>query len=81
VTTQILALDEKRLQVFHRLLRQRDDQLVATCEQMHLHVDTKAQKAASIIPQVHARLKAIRDAHAALAVPPQAGRSIGMTAR
>ena len=81
VTTQILALDQKRLQVFHRLLRQRDAQLVATCEQMHLHVDTIAHKAAPILPGVHAKLEAIRAVHAALAVPVEAGRYIGMSAR
>jgi carnitine 3-dehydrogenase len=81
VTTQILALDQKRLHVFHRLVRQRDDQLIAGCEQMHLHVDTKAHKAALIRPEVHAKLDAIRAAHDALGAPPQAGRHIGMSAR
>ena len=42
VTTQMLALDEKRLHVFHRLYRGRDDVMIATGEQMHLHVDTGA---------------------------------------
>ena len=81
VTTQVLALDEKRLHVFHRLLRERDDQLVASCEQMHLHVDTKAHKAALIRPEVYAKLDAIRVTHATLAVPAQAGRHIGMSLR
>ena len=45
VTTQVLALDEKRLHMFHRLYRGRDDALIATGEQMHLHVDTAAAKA------------------------------------
>jgi carnitine 3-dehydrogenase len=80
VTTQILALDEKRLQVFHRLLRERDDQLVAGCEQMHLHVDTKARKAALIRPEVFAKLDAISATHATLGVPAQSGRRIGMSA-
>ncbi len=81
VTTQILGLDAKRLQVFHRLLRERDDELVATCEQMHLHVDTQAHKAAPIRPAVHERLQKIRDAHSTIPAPMQAGRHIGMPAR
>jgi carnitine 3-dehydrogenase len=81
VTTQILGLDSKRLQVFHRLLRERDDELVATCEQMHLHVDTQAHKAAPIRPAVQERLQAIRDTHSTIPVPTQAGRHIAMPAR
>ncbi len=42
VTTQLLNLDEKRLHVLHRVHRGRDDALIATGEQMHLHVDTGA---------------------------------------
>jgi carnitine 3-dehydrogenase len=80
VTTQILGLDSKRLQVFHRLLRQRDDVLVATCEQMHLHVDTHVHKAVLIRKEVQAQLEAICATHAGLSVPPQAGRQISLTA-
>ncbi len=46
-TTQVLALDDKRLHVFHRLYRKRDDALIATGEQMHLFVDTAKAKAAA----------------------------------
>ncbi|MFO1467466.1 MAG: thioesterase family protein [Steroidobacteraceae bacterium] len=81
VTTQILGLDSKRLHVFHRLLRERDNELVASCEQMHLHVDTQAHKAALIRPEVLARLEAMRAPHVALPRPAQAGRSIGIPAR
>jgi carnitine 3-dehydrogenase len=42
VTTQLLNVDEKRLHVLHRVHRGRDDALIATGEQMHLHVDTGA---------------------------------------
>jgi len=77
VSTQLLGLDEKRLHVFHRLQRRRDDALVATGEQMHLHVDTAAAKAAPMAGAVHAKLEAIRAAHAGLAAPPGAGRGVG----
>jgi acyl-CoA thioesterase FadM len=43
VTTQILKLDDKRLHVFHRLHRN-DDALIATGEQLHLHVDTRPRR-------------------------------------
>src|SRR5215208_5106823 len=41
VTTQLLGHDEKRLHVFHALHRTGDGALLATAEQMLLHVDTE----------------------------------------
>jgi carnitine 3-dehydrogenase len=75
---QVLALDEKRLQVFHSLRRSRDDSLVATAEQMHLHVDTREKRSTAIDPTVLRRLRELGDAHATLPRPDGAGRSIGM---
>jgi carnitine 3-dehydrogenase len=77
VTTQVLAVDDKRLQVFHRMYRGRDHSLIATAEQLYLHVDTKAAKAAPADAKVRAKLEAIRAEHAGLPLPPQAGRSVG----
>jgi carnitine 3-dehydrogenase len=76
-TTQILALDDKRLHVFHRLHRRRDDAPIATGEQMHLHVDTTKPKAVSMDPGLRARLGKIRDAHASLGRPEEAGKPVG----
>jgi carnitine 3-dehydrogenase len=80
VTTQVLALDDKRFHVFNRLYRGRDDALIATGEQMHLHVDTAAAKAASMDPALQAKLEKLRQAHAALAVPKEAGKPVGSRA-
>jgi carnitine 3-dehydrogenase len=77
VTTQLLAVDEKRLHVFHRLFRGRDDALIATDEQMHLHVDTAQAKATAVDPAVRAKLEAIRNDQAGLPRPHEAGRSTG----
>src|SRR5580658_7032204 len=77
VTTQVLAVDDKRLQVFHRMYRGRDHHLIATAEQLYLHVDTKAAKAAPTDAKVRAKLEAIRAEHAGLPLPPEAGRSVG----
>ena len=77
LTTQVLGVDDKRLHVFHRLHRLRDDALLSHCEQMHLHVDTGAAKAAPIDAAVRARLERLRKAHSALPVPRAAGRGIG----
>jgi carnitine 3-dehydrogenase len=77
VTTQVLALDEKRLHAFHRLYRGRDDALIATGEQMHVHVDTAAAKAAAMDRALFAKLDSLRQAHAALPVPEEAGKPVG----
>ena len=77
VTTQLLAVDEKRLHVLHRLHRGCDDALIATGEQMHLHVDMGAGKACAVDPAIRKRLASILQDQAGLPRPPEAGRSIG----
>ncbi|HEY1725072.1 MAG TPA: 3-hydroxyacyl-CoA dehydrogenase NAD-binding domain-containing protein [Steroidobacteraceae bacterium] len=67
VTTQILGLDDKRVHLLHRLYRRRDQRCLATGEQMYLHVNKTAAKAAPMDAQVHARLEQLRAAHAATA--------------
>jgi carnitine 3-dehydrogenase len=77
VTTQLLAVDDKRLHVFHRLHRGRDDALIATAEQLHLHVDTVRAKATAVESNIRAKLDAIRAGQSGLPRPHEAGRSIG----
>jgi carnitine 3-dehydrogenase len=78
VTTQLLGVDDKRLHVLHRLHRGSDDALVATGEQMHLHVDTAAGKASPVDTAVRARLDSILEDHARLPRPREAGRAISL---
>ena len=80
VTTQLLAIDEKRLHLFHRLYRGRDDVMIATGEQMHLHVDTTASKAAPMAPALRSKLEAMRQAQLSLPVPEEAGKPVGSRA-
>jgi carnitine 3-dehydrogenase / betainyl-CoA thioesterase len=77
VTTQLLGVDDKRLHVFHRMHRGRDDEQIATAEQMYLHVDTAATKASPADATIRANLESIRRGHAGLALPPEAGRPVG----
>jgi carnitine 3-dehydrogenase len=81
VTTQVLALDDKRFHIFHRLYRGRDGVMIATGEQMHLHVDTAAAKATPMGLALQAKLEPLRQAHAALQVPEEAGKPMGDRAR
>jgi carnitine 3-dehydrogenase len=81
VTTQIIGLDDKRLHVFHRMHRAVDDLLVASDEQIHLHVDTQAGKTTPMDAALRARLDAVRRAHAAAPVPEDAGKPVGSRAK
>ena len=80
VTTQVLGCDEKRLHLFHSLQPAGGGELVATAEQMLLHVDARAQRSAQAPQELLDRLTRILQAHAALPRPERAGRSIGMRA-
>jgi carnitine 3-dehydrogenase len=77
VDTLILSVDEKRLHVFHRLQHGKTGALIATGEQMHLHVDNRASKAAPMSAALRAKLDQLRAAHALLPRPAEAGRHIG----
>jgi carnitine 3-dehydrogenase len=81
VTAQVLEVDDKRLRLFQRVHRGRDDQPIATAEQMYLHVDTVAAKAAPADAKVRDKLQTIARAHAKLPLPPEAGRPVGRAPR
>ncbi|MDR0810170.1 MAG: carnitine 3-dehydrogenase [Gemmobacter sp.] len=74
-SVQVLGADEKRLHVFTRILR--GEEVVASIEQMLLHVDMKAGKTCKAAPEVLARLMPIADAHKSLPHPEAAGRFVG----
>src|SRR5580704_8802784 len=80
-TTQILEVDDKRLHVFHRLYRRRDDALIASGEQMHLHVDTTQPKAVAMDAALRAKLETLREAHTKLGAPAGAGKPVGGRAK
>ncbi|PLP60283.1 thioesterase [Mesorhizobium loti] len=76
-TFQLLDHDEKRLRVYQEI-RHVDGWLAATSESLSLHVDMAGPKVAPFPPDVQAKVEAMREAHAGLAVPERAGRSIGI---
>ena len=75
LTLQVLGVDAKRLHITAEML---DDsgQVVATGEQLLLHVDTGAGRVAPFPGEIFERLAEIRAAHAALPVPDYVGRVI-----
>ena len=80
VTTQVLGFDDKRLHLFHELRRSGDDVLLATAEQMFVHVDTTEGRARAADSEILARIARLVSAHATLPTPERAGRSIGIRA-
>ena len=75
VTTQVLSADEKRLHLFHTILR--DGMPAATAEQMLLHVDAVTGRVAPAGDEVRERVARLASQHAALPRPERAGRRIG----
>jgi carnitine 3-dehydrogenase len=75
-STRILGLDDKRLHVSHQMHRARDGALLASGEQLHLHVATAAARASPMDASVRARLESLRDRQAVLPAPPPASRRI-----
>jgi len=80
VTTQVLGFDDKRLHVFHELYRSDDGVLLATAEQMFLHVDTTEGRVRPARPEILARIAKLAAAHSVLPTPERAGRAIGTPA-
>lgn len=76
-TTQILAADDKRLHVFQTMRHSTSGDVLATAEQLLVHVDTKAKKAAPAEPEVLTKLHDLAAKHAKLERPKNAGRAVG----
>jgi acyl-CoA thioesterase FadM len=76
--TQLLGLDEKRLHLFHRMLHGETESLLATTEQMLVHVDMKASAASPIQPEIYNALRAIMTAHRGMPMPKQVGRRMAI---
>ena len=78
VTFQLLDFDARRLHFFEQLFHAEAGWLSATSENMALHVDMAAKKAAAFPEEIVARIKRMRTAHAGLSIPEGVGRRIAM---
>jgi acyl-CoA thioesterase FadM len=78
VTTQLLAADSKRFQLFHCLYNAGTEELVASNEIMALGFNLKTRSLMSFHPHVLARIEDILAKHADLPQPKNAGRAIGL---
>ncbi|MBT3245935.1 MAG: carnitine 3-dehydrogenase [Actinobacteria bacterium] len=78
ITTQVLGFDEKRLHIFHSMRNDETGELLATTEQMLLHVDNAAGRTAPILAGPATALHSVAAAHSDLPVPSQVGRVMAL---
>jgi carnitine 3-dehydrogenase len=78
LSLQLLDADEKRLHIFHAMHNAETGALLATGEQMLVHVDMAAGRSTPMPPELHTRVQAVLTAHADLPRPAQAGRNIAI---
>jgi len=78
LTLQLLDADEKRLHIFHAMYHGSSGVLLATAEQLLVHVNMAQGRSEAMPAELYQRVLAIRAAHAALPVPPQVGHAIGI---
>jgi acyl-CoA thioester hydrolase len=76
LTIQVLGTDDKRLHILHEMYNAAGGGLLATAEQMILHVDMRAGRATPFPERIARGLREISAAHAVLPVPGYVGRSI-----
>jgi acyl-CoA thioester hydrolase len=84
LTLRVLDADPKRVHLLHEVLAVDPDggeRIVATGEQMLLHVDASAGRTAPLPPTLLERVRALRDAHAVLPRPDYVGRPMGLRRR
>lgn len=77
-TLQVLGVDTKRVHLVHEVTDETTGVVVATAEQMLLHVDMAAGKVSPLPEHLRARLEAIEAAHASLPVPDYVGHVMGL---
>ena len=78
LTLQVLDVDDKRMHIFHAMYHGKDGHLLATGEQMLVHVDMAQGRAAPMPEDVYQRVAAVHRAHSALPRPAQAGQPLGI---
>jgi carnitine 3-dehydrogenase len=76
VTTQLISVSGKKMQIFHRLFHE-DGRLLATGEHMLLHVNLTTRSTSEPSKVITYRAESILDLHRMLPHPEGLGRSIG----
>lgn len=78
LSLRVLDHDAKRVHVFHEMHHGATGALLATAEQLLVHVDTAEGRSCRIPEHLRHRLAAIHRAHQSLPVPGSVGRPMGI---
>lgn len=78
VSLQLLDFDAKRVHVFHEMRHGRTSDVLATAEQMLLHVDTGEGRVCPMGTEIRERLAVIHRTHQQLSVPESVGKPMGI---
>ncbi len=78
LTMQLLDHDHKRVHLYQEMRHADTGDLLATAEQLLVHVDMEAGRSAELPPHLAERLDAIQHAHARLPRPEVVGKPIGI---
>jgi carnitine 3-dehydrogenase len=78
VTTQLLGHDRKRIHFFMSMQHAQSDEVLATCEQVMLNVDTTAKKVVEFPPEVMVKLAELQKAQDGIPRPKEVGRSVAL---
>jgi acyl-CoA thioester hydrolase len=78
LTLQVLDHDRRRLHIFHEMRHGDTDALLASAEQMLVHVDMAAGRSADLPDDLYEHVAAIHRAHAGLPRPDVVGRPMGI---
>jgi acyl-CoA thioester hydrolase len=78
LTLQVLDHDRRRLHIFHEMRHGETGHLLASAEQLLVHVDMAAGRSTDMPDDLHGRIAAIQQAHAQLPRPEVVGRPMGI---
>jgi carnitine 3-dehydrogenase len=78
LTLQVLDHDHRRLHIFHEMRHGDTGVLLASAEQLLVHVDMAAGRSSDMPDELYARIAAIGRAHADLPRPDVVGRAMGI---
>jgi acyl-CoA thioester hydrolase len=78
LTLQLLDHDRKRVHLFQEMRHGETEDLLATAEQLLVHVDMEAGRSADLPPQLTDRLDVVQHAHARLPRPEVVGKQMGI---
>ncbi|TWF95405.1 thioesterase family protein [Saccharopolyspora dendranthemae] len=78
LSLRLLDHDAKRLHVFHEMRHGETDALLASAEQLLVHVDIARGKSSEMPPELQQRLATIRRSHATLTTPDVVGKPMGI---